>query len=75
MPGDDPRLLIVPRCVAGQLEDLGCQVLHDGRQVDGGSGSHSLGVVTFPDEDNLIVKLIHKETGNLRSLWILPTGN
>ena len=59
MPGDDPGLLIVPRCPAGQLEDLGCQVLHDGRQVHRGSGSHSLGVVAFPNKDSLNATLIH----------------
>ena len=47
---DDPRLLVVPRSVAGQLEDLGGQVLHDGGHVDGGTGAHPLGIVTFPIE-------------------------
>jgi hypothetical protein len=48
--GDDPRLLVVSRGVAGQLEHLGCQVLHDGRQVDGRSGSDTLGVVALTEQ-------------------------
>ncbi|CAI8032682.1 hypothetical protein GBAR_LOCUS18453, partial [Geodia barretti] len=36
--------------VAGQLEDLSGQVLHDGCQVDGRSCSHSLGVVALAEE-------------------------
>ena len=50
MPWDDPALLVVSGGVSCQLEDLGCEVLHDGCQVDGGSGSHSLGVVAFPQQ-------------------------
>ena len=55
MPGNDPGLLVVPGSVAGELEDLGGEILHHGGQVDRGSGSHSLGVVTLaekPDEGN-----------------------
>ena len=32
---DDARLLVVARGVARELEDLGSQVLEDGREVDG----------------------------------------
>ena len=46
--GDDPRLLVVAGSVAGQLEHLSSQVLHDGSQVDGGASSDSLGVVALP---------------------------
>jgi len=35
MTGDDTGLLVVTRGVAGQLEDLGGQVLKDGCKVDG----------------------------------------
>ena len=48
--GDDPGLLVVPGGVAGQLEDLSCQVLHDGGHVDGGTSSHPLGVVSLAEE-------------------------
>ena len=35
MTGDDTGLLVVARGVAGQLEDLSCQVFEDGCEVDG----------------------------------------
>ena len=51
VPGDDARLLVVARGVAGQFEDLGGQVLYHGGHVDEGAGSHPLGVVALPAED------------------------
>eukprot|EP00095_Tigriopus_kingsejongensis_P008146 snap_masked-scaffold196_size269943-processed-gene-1.3 protein:Tk08146 transcript:snap_masked-scaffold196_size269943-processed-gene-1.3-mRNA-1 annotation:"PREDICTED: uncharacterized protein LOC101168343" len=48
--GDDAGLLVVTGSIAGQLEDLSRQVLHDGGQVDGGSGSHTLGIVALAEE-------------------------
>ncbi len=48
--GDDPGLLVVPGGVAGQLQDLGGQVLQHGGQVDGGAGAHALGVVSLAQE-------------------------
>ena len=48
--GDDPGLLVVPGGVAGELEDLGGEILHDGGQVDRGSGSNSLGVVSLAEK-------------------------
>ena len=50
MTGDDPALLVVTGGVACQLENLGGQVLHDGGQVHGGTGTHALGVVALPQE-------------------------
>ena len=50
MAGDDPGLLVVPGSVAGQLEDLRGQVLHDGGQVDRGSSANPLGVVTLAEK-------------------------
>ena len=47
--GHDAGLLVVAGGVAGQLEDLSSEVLHDGGQVDGRSGSDSLGVVAFAE--------------------------
>lgn len=47
---DDSRLLVVASGVAGQLEHLGGEVLHDGGQVDGGAGSDSLGVVALAQQ-------------------------
>ena len=48
VPWDDPGLLVVPRGVSCELEDLGGQVLHHSRKVDRGTGSNPLGIVTLP---------------------------
>ena len=53
MAGDDPGLLVVPGSVAGQLEDLSSEVLHDGGQVDRGSSANPLGVVTLTEQPGL----------------------
>ncbi|KAK2173842.1 hypothetical protein NP493_847g00048 [Ridgeia piscesae] len=45
--GDDPRLLVVAGGVSRKLENLSSQVLHDGSQVDGRTGSDTLGVVAL----------------------------
>ena len=45
--GDDPRLLVVTSGVSCQLQDLSCQVLHDGGEVDRCSGSYALGIVAL----------------------------
>ena len=45
--GDDPGLLVVTGSVASQLEDLSGEVLHDGGQVDGSSGSYTLTIVSL----------------------------
>ena len=50
MTGDDPGFLVVTGSVAGQLEDLSSQVLHDGSQVDWCSGTDSFGVVSLAEE-------------------------
>jgi len=50
MPGDDPGLLVVTGSVASQLEDLSSEVLHDGSQVDGGTGTNTLGIVALAEE-------------------------
>ena len=47
---DDPGLLVVPGSVAGELEDLGSEVLHDGGEVDRGSSSNEFGVATFAEK-------------------------
>ena len=48
--GDDPGLLVVTGSIASQLENLSCQVLHDGCHVDGGTSTNTLGIVSFPEE-------------------------
>ena len=50
MPGDDTGLLVVTGGVASQLEDFGSQVLKDGGEVDGRSGTDTLGVVALAEE-------------------------
>ena len=73
MPGDNARLLVVPGSVPGELEDFRGEVLHDSGHVDGSSRAHPLGVVAFPEGWG--VKLAPTIRTDLRSLWILPTGN
>ena len=73
VPGDDPGFLVIASSIASKLEDLSCEVLHDGGQIDGGPGSHSLGVVPLAEQPGGQL-----ENGNQlkRSyLWIRPTGN
>ena len=48
--GDDPGLLVVPGGVSGELEDFRGEVLHDGGQVDGGSGSDAISVVALAEK-------------------------
>lgn len=45
MTRDDARLLVVTGGVTGELENLGSEVLEDGGEVDGGTGTDTLGVV------------------------------
>jgi len=42
--GDDSGLFVVLSGVSGQLQDFSSQVLENGSQVDGGSGSDSVAV-------------------------------
>jgi hypothetical protein len=48
--GDDPSLLVVTGSIASQLKDLSRQVLHNGSQVDRGTGSNTLSIVALPQE-------------------------
>ena len=50
MSRDDSGLLVVTSGISGQLEDLSSEVLEDGSQVDWGTGTHSLGVVSLAEE-------------------------
>ena len=47
---DDTGLLVVTSGVTGQLEDFSSQVLEDGSEVDGSTGTDTLGVVALPEE-------------------------
>uniref|UniRef100_A0A8L2QBI8 Histone H2B n=1 Tax=Rattus norvegicus TaxID=10116 RepID=A0A8L2QBI8_RAT len=55
---DDASLLVVPRSVARQLQDLGRQVLHHGRQVHRGAGAHALRVAALSEQT---VHATHRE--------------
>ncbi|KAK2900236.1 hypothetical protein Q8A73_013365 [Channa argus] len=48
--GDDPGLLVVAGSVSSQLQDLSGQILQHSRQIDGSSGTDSLGVVAFTQQ-------------------------
>ena len=48
--GDDTGLLVVTGGIASQLEDFGSQVLEDGGQVDGSTGTDTLSVVALPQQ-------------------------
>src|SRR5690242_13033780 len=47
--GNDTGLLVVASGVTGQLEDLSGQVLEDGSEVDGGTSTDTLGIVTLAE--------------------------
>ena len=48
--GDDPGLLVVTGSIASQLKNLSGEVLHDGSQVHGGTGTDALSVVALAQE-------------------------
>lgn len=50
MARDNPGLLIVPCGIAGQLENLGSEVLHHGGHVDWCTGTDTIGVPALAKE-------------------------
>lgn len=48
--GDDTGLLVVTGSVTGQLENFGGEILENSGEVDGGTGTNTLSVVTLPQE-------------------------
>lgn len=50
MTGNDTRLLVVTGSVTGQLEDFGREVLEDGSEVDGRTGTDTLSVVALAEK-------------------------
>merc|ERR1719295_1191843 len=48
--GDDPGLLVITGSIACQLKDLSSQVLHDSGQVDGGTGTDTLSIVSLAEQ-------------------------
>jgi len=59
--GDDSGLLVVTGSVSSQLENLSCEVLHDGCHVDGSTGSDTLSIVALPQ------KTMDTSNGELKS--------
>ena len=55
---DDARLLVVARGVAGELEDLGAEVLEDGAHVDTGTDADARGVLALAE---VAVEARHRE--------------
>jgi hypothetical protein len=50
MAGNDTGLLVVTSGVSSQLEDFSREVLEDGSEVDGSTGTNTLSVVTLAEE-------------------------
>jgi len=50
MTRDDTGLLVVTGSVTSQLEDLSCEVLKNGSEVNGSTGTNTLSVVTLSEE-------------------------
>ena len=48
--GDDSGFLVVLGGVSGQFEDLSSEILEDGSQVDGGTGTDTFGIVGMSEE-------------------------
>ena len=49
MTGHDTALLVIAGGVTGKLEDLSAEVLEDGSEVDGGTSSHTGGVLALTE--------------------------
>ena len=47
--GHDTSLLVIPSGIAGELQDLGAEVLEDGGEVDGSAGTHAGGVFALTE--------------------------
>ena len=80
MSGCDPLHLEILTGVAGQLEDLGSEVLQDGRAVHGSSGSNSAaaegaGLEVTVDPKNISIKssltelILTCQQGTAAQLW------
>ncbi len=48
--GNDAGLLVVPRGVSSQLQDLSGEILEHSRQIDGNTGTDAISVVTFAEK-------------------------
>jgi hypothetical protein len=50
MTGNDTGLLVVTGSISGQFEDFSSEVLEDGSEVDGSTGTNTLGIVALSQE-------------------------
>jgi len=50
MTWDDTRLLVVTSGVSSQFENFGSEVFEDGSEVNWGTSTNTLGIVTLPQE-------------------------
>ncbi len=50
MTGNDTRLLVVTGSVTSELENLSSEVLEDGSEVDGSTGTNTLRVVALAEK-------------------------
>ena len=50
MTRDDTSLLVVTGGITGKFENLGCEVLKDGGEVDWSTGTNALSVVALPQQ-------------------------
>ncbi len=50
MTGDDPGLLVVTGSVASELENLSCEVLHDGSEVHWGTSTYTFSIVSLAEK-------------------------
>ena len=50
VPWDDPGLFVISSSIASQLQNLSCKVFHDSSQVDWGTSSNTLGIVSLAEE-------------------------
>ena len=48
--GGDARAFVVTGGVTGQLKNLSCQVFHDSSQVDGGTSTNTLSIVSLAEK-------------------------
>ncbi len=48
--GNDAGLLVVPRGVSSQLQDLSGEILEHSREIDGSTGTDAISVVTFAEK-------------------------
>jgi hypothetical protein len=46
MAGDNTLLLVIASGISSEFEDLGCEVFEDGSEVDGGTGTDTLSIVS-----------------------------